>query len=87
MSLPLQTNQLIQTARDLVKGLPADAVVLLTETALDWDEVGRILVGCKLFVAAENPALTKHLRDKEGWKVIDLEHDTMPWCVRHSLGD
>ncbi len=78
MSLPLQTNQLIQTARDLVKGLPADAVVLLTETALDWDEVGRILVGCKLFVAAENPALTKHLRDKEGWKVIELEHDTMP---------
>ncbi len=53
MSLPLQTNQLIQTARDLVKGLPADAVLLLTETALDWDEVGRILVGCKLFVAAE----------------------------------
>ena len=41
MSLPSQTVQLIQVGRDLVKGLPADAVLLLTETALDWDEVGR----------------------------------------------
>ncbi|OWK42962.1 DNA integrity scanning protein DisA nucleotide-binding domain protein [Fimbriiglobus ruber] len=84
MSLPLQTTQLIQAARDLVKGLPADAVLLLTETSLDWDEVGRILVGCKLFVAAENPALTKPLRDRPEWHVIDLEVDPIPTQERLS---
>ncbi len=77
MSLPLQTVQLIQVARDLVKGLPADAVLLLTETALDWDEVGRLLVGCPVFVAAENPNLTRPLRDKEEWRIIDLDHDEL----------
>src|SRR5262245_50442630 len=84
MSLPLQTVQLIQAARDLVKGLPADGVLVLTETALDWDEVGRILVGCKRYVAAENPALTKPLRDKEGWNVIPLDPDPLPIQERMS---
>lgn len=78
MSLPLQTVQLVQAARDLVKGLPADAVLLLTETAIDWDEVGRILAGCRLFVAAENPALTKSLRDREEWSVIELDAEPKP---------
>src|SRR5207244_9703901 len=63
MSLPSQSVALLQAARDLVKSLPADAVLLLTETSLDWDEVSRMLAGCKLFVAAENPALTTSLRE------------------------
>jgi DNA integrity scanning protein DisA with diadenylate cyclase activity len=73
MSLPFQTAALLQAARDLVKGLPADAVLLHTETALDWDEVQRQLMGCKLFVAAENPALVRDLHDNDGWNVIDLD--------------
>ena len=85
MSLsPLQTNQLVQAARDLVKGLPADAVLLLTETALDWEEVGRMLVGCTLFVAAENPNLTKNLRDNPDWQVIDLDPNPLPTQERMS---
>lgn len=84
MSLPLQTVQLIQVARDLVKGLPADAVLLLTETAMDWEEVGRLLVGCPVFVAAENPALTRPLRDKEEWRIIDLDHEPLPTPERMS---
>src|SRR5688572_14138155 len=46
MSLPSQSVALLQAARDLVKSLPADAVLLLTETPIDWDEVGRMLAGC-----------------------------------------
>ena len=84
MSLPSQTVQLIQVGRDLVKGLPADAVLLLTETALDWDEVGRHLLGCKLFVAAENPALTRTLREREGWRVIELDPEPLPIQERMS---
>lgn len=78
MSLPSQTVALLQAARDLVKSLPADAVLLLTETPIDWDEVSRMLSGCKLFVAAENPALLKPLRDNPDWNVIDLDPEPLP---------
>ncbi len=78
MSLPLQTVSLIQAARDLVKGLQADAVLVLTETALDWPAVGRLLVGCRKFVAAENPTLTRPLADNPDWTVIDLDPEPVP---------
>jgi diadenylate cyclase len=78
MSLPSQSIALLQAARDLVKSLPADAVLLLTETPLDWDEVSRMLTGCRLFVAAENPALTKLLRENPDWTVIDLDPEPLP---------
>ena len=78
MSLPLQTTALIQSARDLVKGLPADAILLLTETALDWHEIERHLLGCKLFAASDNPQLLKPLRDSENWHVIDLDPEPLP---------
>ncbi|MCI0700711.1 MAG: diadenylate cyclase [Planctomycetia bacterium] len=78
MSLPSQTVALLQAARDLVKTLPADAVLLLTETPIDWDEVSRMLSGCRLFVAAENPALTKSLRESPDWTVIDLDPEPLP---------
>src|SRR6516225_9535855 len=84
MSLPLQTVALLQAARDLVKGLPADAVLLLTETPIDWDEVAQKLAGCRLFVAAENPALTKPLREHADWTVIDLDHGPLPTQDRMS---
>lgn len=78
MSLPSQTVALLQAARDLVKSLPADAVLLLTETAMDWDELTRMLSGCKLFVAAENPALVKTLRERDEWTVIDIDPEPLP---------
>jgi diadenylate cyclase len=84
MSVPLQTAALLQAARDLVRGLPADAVLLLTETPLDWDEVAQKLLGCRLFVAAENPMLTKTLREKEDWTVIDLDPEPLPTQERMS---
>jgi DNA integrity scanning protein DisA with diadenylate cyclase activity len=78
MNLPSQSVALLQAARDLVKSLPADAVLLLTETPLDWDEVTRMLSGCKLLVAAENPALTRPLRENPDWNVIDLDPEPLP---------
>lgn len=78
MSLPLQTAALLQSARDLVKALPADGVLVLTETALDWEEVERHLIGCKLFAASDKPNLLKPLRDSETWNVIDLDPEPLP---------
>jgi diadenylate cyclase len=77
MSLPAQTVALLQSARDLVKGLPADAALLLIETPLDWDEVRRIFAGCKLYVASDKPTLLKPLRDDPEWVLIDLESDAI----------
>lgn len=84
MSLPLQTIALLQAARDMAKGLPADAVLLLTETPLDWVEVQQKLIGCRLFVAAENPALTKTLKETEDWNVIELDPEPLPTQERMS---
>src|SRR5438034_439464 len=36
MAIPRQTQVLLETAQQLVKQLPADAVLLLTETHLEW---------------------------------------------------
>ena len=78
MNLPSQSVALLQAARDLVKSLPADAVLLLTETPLDWDDVTRMLTGCRLFVAAENPALTKPLNEHPDWTVIEMDAEPLP---------
>jgi len=78
MSLPSQTVALLQAARDLVKGLPADAVLVLPEMPLDWEEVGRLLGGCRLFVASENPSLTRPLIDHPDWTVINLDPEPHP---------
>jgi len=78
MSLPSQSVALLQAARELVQNLPADAVLLLTETSLPWEDVARILGDCKLLVAAVNPALTRSLRDREGWIVVDVDSEPRP---------
>jgi DNA integrity scanning protein DisA with diadenylate cyclase activity len=84
MDLPQQTVALLTAARDVAKGLPADAVLLLVETAMDWDEVQQKLIGCRLFVAAENPALTRSLHESEDWNVIELDPDPLPIQERMS---
>ncbi len=84
MSLPMQTAALMQAARDTVRALPADAVLLLTETPLDWDEVSQKLSGCRLFLAAENPSLLRTLRERDDWTVIDLQPDPLPTQERLS---
>ncbi len=54
MTLPAQTVALLKAARQLVLALPADAVLLYTETNLDWDDVKSHLGDCRLLVAAED---------------------------------
>ena len=84
MNLPHQMAHLLQAGRDLYKGMTADAILLLTETSLDWDEVGRMLVGCNLFVAAENPTLLRTLHDDDDWQIIELSPEPLPTQERMS---
>jgi DNA integrity scanning protein DisA with diadenylate cyclase activity len=85
MSLPRQTTALLDTARELVRDLPADAVLLLTETNLDWDAVLERLEGCRLLVAAQDAELARKLRDQPGLTVLDIDPGPTPTQERMSL--
>lgn len=73
MGLPVQTITLLQAARKLVETMPADAVLLLTETPLDWHAVLEHLGGCRLLVAAQDGLLTQQLKENSGLTVLDID--------------
>jgi DNA integrity scanning protein DisA with diadenylate cyclase activity len=85
MGLPRQTIVLLQTARQLATALPADAVLLLTETSLDWDAVLEELGGCRLLVAAQDILLTERLKEHPRLTVLDIDPGPTPTQERMSL--
>ena len=85
MPLAKQTASLLDSARDIVRSLPADAVLLLTETELDWDVVYSHLKGCRVLIAAESRELTDKLRENPDLDVIDLDPEPVPTRERMSL--
>src|SRR5216684_125728 len=85
MALPKQTVTLLKAARQLVEELPADAVLLLTETSLDWDAVLEYLEGCRLLVAAQDGVLTQKLKEQHGLTVLDIDPGPAPTQERMSL--
>jgi DNA integrity scanning protein DisA with diadenylate cyclase activity len=85
MSLPRQTIVLLETARQLVKELPADAVLLLTETNLDWDAVLEQLKDCRLLVAAQDGLMTEEVKKHGGITVLDIDPGPTPTQERMSL--
>jgi diadenylate cyclase len=85
MGLPLQTVALLKAAQQLVREMPADAVLLLTETNLDWEAVLTHLAGCRLLVAAQDGALTQKLKEEHGLTVLDIDPGPTPTQERMSL--
>jgi DNA integrity scanning protein DisA with diadenylate cyclase activity len=85
MALPNQTIVLLQTARRLAQELPADAVLLLTETDLDWELVLHHLGDCRLLVAAQDALLTQKLRENPALTVFDIDPGPTPTRERMSL--
>ena len=85
MGLPRQTVALLEAARQLVHGLSADAVLLLTETDLDWDAVCGYLGPCRLLVAAQDRALTQKLKALPSLTVLDIDPGPTPTEERLSL--
>jgi diadenylate cyclase len=86
MGLPVQTVALLKAARQLADKMPADAVLLLTETDLDWEEVRELLHGCRLLVAAQDVILTQKLKEQPGLIVLDIDPGPTPTQERMSLG-
>lgn len=76
---------MLRSAQHLVHTLPADAVLLLTETDLDWTVVLEHLDGCRLLVAAENPHLTEKLKSHKQLTVLEIDPGPTPTHERMSL--
>src|SRR3954468_15896856 len=85
MALPRQTAALLESARHLVRELRADAVLLLTETDLDWEAVLEGLAGCRLLVPAQDVVLTQKLKGHPGLTVLDIDPGPTPTQERMSL--
>lgn len=85
MGLPHQTIALLQTATQLIRELPADAVLLLTETDLDWTEVLSHLQNCRLLIAAQDGLLPDQIRAHPGLTVLDIDPGPTPTQERMSL--
>ncbi len=85
MALPEQTRELLIAASMLHKRLQAEAIVLLTETDLDWDEVNEAIDGAKLLIAPLNRALAHRLQDRFGLCVLPVDYRPVPMRERLSL--
>jgi DNA integrity scanning protein DisA with diadenylate cyclase activity len=78
MPLYTQTVALLKAANQLARELSADAVLLVTETDLPWDQVQFHLPHSKLLVAARPPSLARKLRDRDDLVVLDVEPGPSP---------
>jgi len=85
MALPAQTLALLSSARHLSDELRTDAILLLTETPLDWDEVFKLLGDNRLLVGTYNEELTDELYQRKDVTVLTLEPEPVPTQERVSL--
>jgi DNA integrity scanning protein DisA with diadenylate cyclase activity len=85
MGLPTQTTVLLKAARQMVEELPAEAVLMLTETDLDWAEVRELLPNCKLLVTAQDKLLSQKLKTYPELTVLDIDPGPTPKQERLSL--
>lgn len=85
MALPRQTVALLDAARALVREMSADAVLLLTETDLDWKLVLEKLEGCRLLVAAQDGELKQKLKQHAELVILDIDPGPTPTQERMSL--
>ena len=85
MGLPAQTEALLRAARLLAQSTRADAVLLLTENDLAWDDALAELKGWRLLVASQNDALASRLKQRDDLNFIALDPRPVPTRERLSL--
>ncbi len=78
MALANQTLVLLKTAGELAARLPADAVLLVTETDLQWEAALRQVPQCPLLVAARDQTLIKKLKAHPKLLVLDIDAGPIP---------
>src|SRR5581483_12109937 len=85
MGIPRQTQVLLDTAQLLVQQLPADAVLMLTETHLDWNAVLEKFSGSRLLVAAQDPEIAQRIKEHPGLTLLEIDPGPTPTRERMSL--
>ena len=85
MTLARQTIALLHSARQMMASLPAHAVLVLTETDLDWDAVRAHLGDCKVLVAAEDLKLHAQLQRHTGLVLVKFDPSGFSTAERISL--
>lgn len=85
MALPEQTRHLLAAARMLHKSTRAEAVLLLADYDLDWDEIEESLKGIKLLIAPLNEPLANKLLGRSGMNVLTVDFRPVPMRERLSL--
>lgn len=85
MGIPRQTQVLLESAQQLVQQLPADAVLLLSETHLDWNLVVEKFPGTRLLVAAQDPEVARRSKEHPGLTLLEIDPGPTPTRERMSL--
>lgn len=85
MGLPSQTIALLNAAKRVSTELETDAILILTEELLHWEEVREHLGQYRILVAAHNEMLTRHLESQPGCIVLKLDPEPVPIQERMSL--
>jgi diadenylate cyclase len=85
MALPAQTISLLGSARQLSRELQTDAVLILAESTMDWDEVLHYLRDVRVLVAAHDKASTEQLEGRSDCVVLELDPEPVPIQERMSL--
>jgi len=85
MALPKQATALFLAARHLVTTLPADAILLLPDSDLDWCEAVEHLGPGTIVVASQNPGVCEKARHNPRLVVVDIDPGPTPMQERMSL--
>jgi len=84
MPIPEQTVALLRSARQICQDLPADAILLMVDTAMDWEAIRARLPGCRLLAAAQGRGLAQKVKDIAGIELIELDETPQPTAERMS---
>src|SRR5262245_49637384 len=84
MGLPAQTISLLGSARQLSQEMQTDAVLILADSGMDWDEVLHHLGDVRVLVAAHDKASTEQLEGRNGCVILELDPEPVPIKERMS---
>ncbi|MBY0328218.1 MAG: hypothetical protein K2Q30_14940, partial [Gemmataceae bacterium] len=85
MAFAPETIKLLRAAKELVKKIPADAVLILADGPMEWDKVLEELSGTRILVAARHEDDFVRIKDHPDLTLIEIESGPTPTQERMSL--
>src|SRR5436305_14024080 len=85
MAIPEQTAALLKSARQIYQDMPADAVLIVAETGIEWEAVKARLGNCRLLVVAQGRAMTQKLKELSGIELVEIDQVPQPIVDRMSM--